>query len=107
MDRKLVAVVEVKPKGTSLTAVAEQLARYLTSSTKFVQLAADHLNLQNSSRCQCKTAIFGLLKRDKYSAVLNFNRLLVLPFAIRYSWSFRFQRSGKSALRMMVQRYAK
>ena len=43
VDRQLVGVVEAKAAGTSLTAVAEQTARYLTSTTKFVQRAADQL----------------------------------------------------------------
>ncbi|MCB2377225.1 DEAD/DEAH box helicase family protein [Hymenobacter sp. BT635] len=43
VDRKLVGIIEAKPEGTSLTAVAEQTVRYLTSTTKFVQRAADQL----------------------------------------------------------------
>ncbi|WP_400190363.1 type I restriction endonuclease [Hymenobacter sp. B81] len=43
VDRKLVGIIEAKPEGTSRTAVAEQTVRYLTSTTKFLQRAADQL----------------------------------------------------------------
>lgn len=43
VEGKLVGVVEAKKEGTSLTAVAEQTARYLTSATKHVPRAADEL----------------------------------------------------------------
>ncbi|MBF9239419.1 DEAD/DEAH box helicase family protein [Hymenobacter sp. BT683] len=43
VDRKLVGIVEAKREGTSLTAVAEQTARYQTSATKHAQRVADQL----------------------------------------------------------------
>ena len=43
VDRKLVGVVEAKPEGSLLGEVAEQTVRYLSSSTKFVQRAAEQL----------------------------------------------------------------
>ncbi|MCC2547432.1 DEAD/DEAH box helicase family protein [Hymenobacter sp. BT175] len=43
VDRKLVGVIEAKAEGSLLGVVAEQTARYLTSTTKFVQRAADQL----------------------------------------------------------------
>ncbi|GAA4055847.1 type I restriction-modification enzyme R subunit C-terminal domain-containing protein [Hymenobacter glaciei] len=43
VDRKLVGIVEAKKEGTSLTAVAEQTARYQASATKHAQRVADQL----------------------------------------------------------------
>ena len=43
VDRKLVGIVEAKREGTSLTAVAEQTARYQASATKHAQRVADQL----------------------------------------------------------------
>jgi type I restriction enzyme R subunit len=43
VDGKLVGVVEAKKEGTSLTAVAEQTARYLTSATKYVPRVGEEL----------------------------------------------------------------
>ncbi|AIZ62806.1 restriction endonuclease subunit R [Hymenobacter sp. DG25B] len=43
VEGKLVGVVEAKKEGTSLTAVAEQTARYLTSATKHIPRTADEL----------------------------------------------------------------
>ncbi|WP_019946763.1 type I restriction endonuclease subunit R [Hymenobacter aerophilus] len=43
VEGRLVGVVEAKKEGTSLTAVAEQTARYLTSATKHVPRTAEEL----------------------------------------------------------------
>ena len=43
VERKLVGIVEAKKEGTSLTAVAEQTARYQASATKHAQRVADQL----------------------------------------------------------------
>ncbi len=43
VDGRLVGVVEAKKEGTSLTAVAEQTARYLTSATKYVPRVGEEL----------------------------------------------------------------
>lgn len=43
IDRQLVGIVEAKKEGTSLTAVADQTARYQTSATKHAQRVAEQL----------------------------------------------------------------
>ncbi|MDO7877738.1 type I restriction-modification enzyme R subunit C-terminal domain-containing protein [Hymenobacter sp. ASUV-10] len=43
VDRKLVGIIEAKKEGTSLTAVAEQTARYQASATKHAQRVAEQL----------------------------------------------------------------
>jgi type I restriction enzyme R subunit len=43
IDRRLMGIVEAKKEGSSLTAVAEQTARYRSSTTKHAQRVADEL----------------------------------------------------------------